>query len=87
MRLLAFIGALGSRRTQRDRVERLRAAWISAQAIQRVQSPLGLDLDAQSLEETAVSISAHFIAKKRGASGRRWREMSGPIHRQPLSVG
>ncbi|OZD77239.1 hypothetical protein CH260_08375 [Rhodococcus sp. 05-2256-B2] len=62
VRLLAFIGALGSRRTHRDRVERLNAAGISAQAIQRVQSPLGLDLDAQSPEETAVSIAAQKAA-------------------------
>jgi len=62
LRLLAFIGALGSRRTHRDRVERLHAAGISAQAIQRLQSPLGLDLDAQSPEETAVSISAQKAA-------------------------
>ncbi|MGU3438408.1 XdhC family protein [Actinomycetes bacterium M1A6_2h] len=84
---LAFVGALGSRRTHEDRLERLRAAGLSEETIQRVQSPLGLDLDAQSPEETAVSILAQVIADRSGASGRRLGELDGPIHRQRLSVG
>ncbi|KQU28513.1 MULTISPECIES: XdhC family protein [unclassified Rhodococcus (in: high G+C Gram-positive bacteria)] len=87
MKDLAFVGALGSRRTHEDRLERLRAAVHSEEALRRVQSPLGLDLDAQSPEETAVSILAQVIADRTGASGQRLRDLQGPIHRQRLFTG
>ncbi|MGR6029960.1 XdhC family protein [Rhodococcus erythropolis] len=79
---LAFVGALGSRRTHSERLERLRATGLSEHVLARVNSPLGLDLDAQSPEETAISILAHLIADRNSASGKRLRHLDGPIHRQ-----
>ncbi|WP_460726809.1 XdhC family protein [Nocardia heshunensis] len=78
---LAFVGALGSRRTHRDRVARLAAAGIGPDRLGRLRSPLGLDLNASTPEETAVSIAAQIIAEAGGASGRPLDEGDGPIHR------
>ncbi|MGW4248932.1 XdhC family protein [Nocardia sp. NPDC004722] len=78
---LAFIGALGSRRTHRDRMARLSAAGIAPERLRRVRSPLGLDLNASTPDETAVSIAAQIIAEVGGASGRPLAEADGPIHR------
>ncbi|OZE22919.1 XshC-Cox1 family protein [Rhodococcus sp. 05-2254-6] len=79
---LAFVGALGSRRTHFERLGRLRATGLSEHVLARVNSPLGLDLDARSPEETAISILAQLIADRSGASGQRLRQLDGPIHRQ-----
>ncbi|MFE3189998.1 XdhC family protein [Nocardia sp. NPDC059240] len=78
---LAFVGALGSRRTHRDRVARLAAAGIGPERLGRLRSPLGLDLNASTPDETAVSIAAQIIAEAGGASGRPLAEADGPIHR------
>jgi len=77
---VAFVGAMGSRRTHDDRLERLRGAGLTAGELSRLSSPIGLDLGARTPEETAVSIAAEFIAKRWGGDGRRLTELSGPIH-------
>ncbi|OZE37560.1 MULTISPECIES: XdhC family protein [unclassified Rhodococcus (in: high G+C Gram-positive bacteria)] len=84
---LAFVGALGSRRTHSERLGRLRATGLPEHVLARVNSPLGLDLDARSPEETAISILAQLIADRSGASGQRLRQLDGPIHRQHEGVG
>ncbi|OZC57103.1 XshC-Cox1 family protein [Rhodococcus sp. RS1C4] len=84
---LAFVGALGSRRTHSERLEKLRATGLSEHVLARVNSPLGLDLDARSPEETAISILAQLVADRSGASGQRLRQLDGPIHRQHGVVG
>lgn len=78
---LAFVGALGSRRTHRDRMARLAAAGVGPERLGRLRSPLGLDLNASTPDETAVSIAAQIIAEAGGASGRPLAEADGPIHR------
>jgi xanthine dehydrogenase accessory factor len=78
-----FIGALGSRRTQDRRVERLREAGLNDEAIARIHAPCGLDVGARTPAETAVSILAEVIAVRSGRSGESLRETSGPIHAQP----
>ncbi|MEV6065814.1 XdhC family protein [Nocardia sp. NPDC052001] len=77
---IAFIGALGSRRTHADRVERLLAAGVAPEQLRRLRSPLGLDLNASTPDETAVSIAAQLIAESGRASGRPLDETDGPIH-------
>ncbi len=77
-----YVGALGSRRTQKQRVERLRHAGLDAAAIDRIHAPCGLDLGARTPSETAVSVLAEVIAFRTGRSGESLGETSGPIHAQ-----
>ncbi|MBB2899320.1 xanthine dehydrogenase accessory factor [Kineococcus radiotolerans] len=81
-----YVGALGSRRTHRDRLSRLTAAGVRAEQLERLSSPLGLDLGARTPEETAVSIVAEIIAHRHGGSGARLSRSAGPIHRADTSV-
>jgi xanthine dehydrogenase accessory factor len=77
---VAYIGAMGSRRTHNDRIERLRERGLTEAEIARMSSPIGLDLGARTPEETAVSIAAEMIAQHWGGDGRRLAEREGPIH-------
>lgn len=74
-----YIGAIGSRKTNEERRERLRAAGMSAEQIARVRGPIGLDLGGGSPEEMALSIAAEMIAVKNGRPGGSLRQSSGPI--------
>ena len=80
-----YIGAMGSRRTHEDRLQRLREAGVSEQALARLSSPIGLDLGARTPEETAVSIAAEIIARMWGGTGRPLTATREPIHREPLA--
>ena len=77
---VAYVGAMGSRRTHEDRLERLREAGVTEAELERLSSPIGLDLGARTPEETAVSIAAEIIALQWGGAGRRLQETGGPIH-------
>lgn len=78
----AYIGVMGSRRTDDDRRDRLRECGIAEDDIARLSSPIGLDLGACSPEETAVSIGAEIIAARHGGTGRPLSQLRTPIHRQ-----
>jgi xanthine dehydrogenase accessory factor len=78
---VAYVGAMGSRRTHEEREERLREAGLTDAEIARLSSPIGLDLGARTPEETAVSIAAEIIAGRWGGSGERLAAIAGPIHR------
>ncbi|HLN75633.1 MAG TPA: XdhC/CoxI family protein, partial [Nocardioidaceae bacterium] len=77
---VAYVGAMGSRRTHEDRLARLREAGLTEEEIERLSSPIGLDLGARTPEETAVSIAAEIIARRWGGNGERLAELAGPIH-------
>jgi xanthine dehydrogenase accessory factor len=64
-----FIGALGSRRTQAARRERLLAAGVTGAELARLHGPVGLDLGARTPAETAVSVVAQVVAVRAGRSG------------------
>lgn len=64
-----YIGAIGSKKTHRERVARLVEAGVSPQAIERVHAPIGLDLGAQTAEETALAILSQMVAVRHGKQG------------------
>jgi xanthine dehydrogenase accessory factor len=81
---VAFVGAMGSRRTHDDRLARLREAGVTEDEIARLSSPIGLDLGARTPEETAVSIAAEIVAGRWGGTGDRLKSTEGRIHAHAL---
>jgi xanthine dehydrogenase accessory factor len=79
---VAYIGAMGSRRTHADRLARLRDAGVTDAELDRLSSPIGLDLGARTPEETAVSIAAEIVARRWGGTGRPLAETGGRIHHE-----
>ncbi|MHB8671485.1 MAG: XdhC family protein [Acidimicrobiales bacterium] len=77
---VGYLGVMGSRRTHADRTERLREAGVDAAGLERLMSPIGLDLGARTPEETAIAICAEVIARRTGRPVASWREGTGPIH-------
>ncbi|MBA2773826.1 MAG: XdhC family protein, partial [Nocardioidaceae bacterium] len=77
---VAYVGAMGSRRTHDDRTKRLREAGVTDAELSRLASPIGLDLGARTPEETAVSVAAEIIALRWGGKGDRLAGVDGPIH-------
>jgi xanthine dehydrogenase accessory factor len=84
---VAYVGAMGSRRTHDDRMERLRVAGLTDAQLSKLSSPIGLDLGARTPEETAVSIAADIIARRWGGGGRRLAEIAGRIHHEAQVEG
>ncbi|MFD6231731.1 XdhC family protein [Streptomyces sp. NPDC060232] len=77
---VAYVGAMGSRRTHEDRNKRLRDVGVTEIELARLRSPIGLDLGARSPEETALSIAAEIVANRRGGSGVALTGAHIPIH-------
>jgi xanthine dehydrogenase accessory factor len=78
-----FVGAMGSRRAQAARRERLLAAGLGEDELERLAAPVGLDLGAIGKEETALSILAEVVAERHGRDGGRLRHAHGRIHQVP----
>jgi xanthine dehydrogenase accessory factor len=77
-----YVGALGSRRTQAKRRERLAEEGLSADQLDRLSGPAGLDLGGETVEETALSILAEIVAVRCGRSGGRLRDAKAAIHNE-----
>jgi xanthine dehydrogenase accessory factor len=75
-----YVGALGSRRTQAQRVERLGASGVADADIARIAAPCGLDIGARTPAETALSVLSEIVAAQAGRTGGPLRESAGPIH-------
>ncbi|MEA2168711.1 MAG: xanthine dehydrogenase accessory factor [Solirubrobacteraceae bacterium] len=76
----SYIGAMGSRRAQEVRLQRLLDRGLTEDAMERVAAPIGLDLGALTAEETALSIMSEVIALRHGRDGGRLKYASGRIH-------
>lgn len=74
-----YIGAVGSRKTNEDRRERLQAAGVSDEQIARIHGPIGLNIGGSSPEEMAISILAEIIAVTHDRDGRSLAEVKGTI--------
>ena len=77
---VGYVGAMGSRQTHSDRLNRLREAGPPEDELGLLASPIGLDLGARTPEETAVSIAAEIIALTWGGEGRPLTDGDGRIH-------
>ena len=78
---LAYVGAMGSRRSHGRRMQSLLAAGVAPEEAERLHSPIGLDLGAVTPAEVAVSITAELVAvRSRSARGLSLKHGSGPIH-------
>ena len=78
---VAFVGALGSRRSHRQRIDGLLEAGVAPERLARLHSPIGLDLGAVTPAEVAVSITAELIAARSGSVAcAPLRDGTGPIH-------
>jgi xanthine dehydrogenase accessory factor len=80
-----YIGAMGSRRAQARRRERLIAAGVEPAQLERIAAPIGLDFGASSAAETALSIMGEIVAVRHGRSGGRLADAQGSIH-EPVAA-
>jgi xanthine dehydrogenase accessory factor len=76
----AYVGAIGSRRTCAERLDRLRAEGVTEDELARLRSPIGLDLGGREPEHVALAIWAEIVALAHGGTGRPLRETRGPLH-------
>ncbi|MGW6710668.1 XdhC family protein, partial [Streptomyces sp. NPDC054956] len=81
---VGYVGAMGSRRTHEERTGRLRAEGLPQAVLDRLRSPIGLDLGGGTPEETALAIAAEFTAERYGRAGGPVLPLAlgaGPVHR------
>lgn len=81
----AYVGAMGSRATHERRLAELRE--LGTPDLDRLRSPIGLDIGAQTPAEVAVAVMAEVIAVRSGTDARPLAHREGPVHRRPLAVG
>jgi xanthine dehydrogenase accessory factor len=73
----SYIGVIGSRRRWELTRKQLLERGVSAEQLARVHSPIGLELNAETPEEIAVSILAEILMLKLGGHGRKMSRVEG----------
>ena len=68
------VGAVGSRKTQADRRQRLLEAGVTPAELAQLRGPVGLDLGGRNPAETALAILSEIVAERYGGTGRPLRE-------------
>jgi xanthine dehydrogenase accessory factor len=81
----AYVGMIGSRRKVRTTYDRLMADGVPASLLERVHSPIGLDIGAQTPAEIAISILAELIWLRKGSRGTSSGGPPGPMRIDPAS--
>jgi xanthine dehydrogenase accessory factor len=71
---VAYIGVIGSRRRWATARKQMAAAGVAAEKLDRVHSPIGLELNAETPEEIAVSIMAEILMLRHGGDGRSMQQ-------------
>jgi xanthine dehydrogenase accessory factor len=71
----AYVGMIGSQRRVGTVLTHLAREGVPREALERVHTPIGLDIGAETPEEIAVSILAEIILVRRGGTGRRMSEL------------
>jgi xanthine dehydrogenase accessory factor len=79
-----YVGAVGSKKTQGDRRERLREAGVTEDELARLRGPVGLDLGGRNPSETALAIIAEVVAERYGGSGTPLVEKSRAVAAQAV---
>jgi xanthine dehydrogenase accessory factor len=77
---VGYVGAMGSRRTCRNRERELRLLGLGDTELRRLHAPIGLDIGGRTPAETAISIAAEIIAAREGRTGNPLRQGQSPIH-------
>ena len=72
---VGYIGAIGSRKTNQNRFDKLREEGFTEAEIAKVHGPIGLDLGSRAAEETALGILAEVTAVRFGGTGAGMREV------------
>jgi xanthine dehydrogenase accessory factor len=65
-----YVGAMGARRTNAERAERLREEGVSEEALERIHAPIGLDIGSRTPEEVAIAVGGEIVATFRKAAVR-----------------
>lgn len=73
-----YVGAIGSRKTNQNRFDALRAEGFTEEQLDRVHGPIGLDLGGRGAEETALGIMAEVTAARFGGTGLSMRQKRSP---------
>jgi xanthine dehydrogenase accessory factor len=74
-----YVGMIGSKRRVSTVLRHLAEEGLPLEALERVYTPIGFDIGAETPEEIAVSIMAEIIMVRRGGSGKQMREGRPPI--------
>jgi xanthine dehydrogenase accessory factor len=77
---VGYVAALGSRRTQEARRERLRGAGMAEETIARLRGPAGLDIGSRTPAEIAVAIVAEMLSVRSSSTGGALRDRTGAIN-------